>query len=133
MNEQTSGWWSAVEGLRAVHARLRRVAILEPQPALDVIRSQDGPRTLFYLDPPYLHSTRATRKEYGKCEMSEADHRALLEAIQSVEGKVMLSGYSSELYERGLAGWNRHDFDVPNNAAGGKAKKRMTECLWCNF
>ena len=35
-------------GLAAVHARLRRVAVLS-RDALEVIRSQDGPDTLFYL------------------------------------------------------------------------------------
>ena len=36
----------------AVHARLKRVVVLN-RDALDVIRTQDGPGTLFYLDPPY--------------------------------------------------------------------------------
>jgi DNA adenine methylase len=53
MNEQASAWLTAIEGLPEVHARLRRVVILR-QPALTVLRSQDGPNTLFYLDPPYL-------------------------------------------------------------------------------
>src|SRR5207249_7948232 len=53
MNEQASAWITAVEGLPAVHERLRRVVIL-CRPAVEVLRSQDGPGTLFYLDPPYL-------------------------------------------------------------------------------
>ena len=70
---------------------------------------------------------------YHWVEMSDADHRSLLELIQTLKGKVMLSGYRSELYDRMLVGWCRHDFDMPNNAAGGTTKRRMTECLWCNF
>src|SRR5260370_1411285 len=58
MNEQASAWLNAVEGLSAAHARLKRVAILTRN-ALDVIRQQDGPGPLFYLDPPYLGETRA--------------------------------------------------------------------------
>lgn len=54
-------------------ARLRRVVILN-QPALEVIRQQDGPATLYYLDPPYLHEMRAATSTY-KHEMTEADHR----------------------------------------------------------
>ena len=69
MNEQASAWWTCVEGLPAVSARLRRVVVLN-QPALEVIRQQDGPATLFYLDPPYLHETRASPGTY-KHEMSE--------------------------------------------------------------
>jgi len=50
MNEQVSSWLNAIEGLPAVHARLQRVVILN-QPGLEVIRSQDGPSTIYYLDP----------------------------------------------------------------------------------
>jgi hypothetical protein len=75
MNEQASAWLSAVEGLRAVHTRLKRVVILN-RPALEVIHQQDGQGTLFYLDPPYLHATRASTTEYGPHEMSEGDEKA---------------------------------------------------------
>jgi DNA adenine methylase len=108
------------------------VAVLNDD-ALHVISSQDGPETLFYLDPPYLHQTRTTTHEYGEYEMGEDDHRRLLELIVQAEGKVMLSGYRSALYDGLLAGWARHDFDLPNNAAGGASKRRMTECVFCNF
>jgi DNA polymerase-1 len=131
MNEQASAWLSAVEGLPAVHDRLRRV-VIRNKPALDVIRAEDGPGTLFYCDPPYLHETRAVRDTYTH-EMSEADHRELLAVLKRCEGKVMLSGYPSELYDKALAGWTRHAFDLPNNAAGGAAKRRQTECVWCNW
>ncbi len=91
MNEQASAWLRAVDGLPAVHARLRRVVILN-LPAIDVIRGQDGPDTTFYLDPPYLPETRSAPDVYA-CEMTEADHRQLLELLLSVKGKVLLSGY----------------------------------------
>src|SRR5262249_51182569 len=47
MNEQVSAWLSAMEGLPAVHHRVKRVAVLN-SPAMGVISQQDGPRTLFY-------------------------------------------------------------------------------------
>jgi DNA adenine methylase len=134
MNEQASAWLGAVEGLPAVHARLKRVVVLN-RPALDVIASQDGPRTLFYLDPPYLPETRASTGEYGYYEMSADDHGELLEALGSLKGKFLLSGYRSDLYDdwAQACGWSRHEFDMANNAAGGAEKRRMTECLWRNF
>jgi DNA adenine methylase len=133
MNEQVSAWLNVIEGLPAVHARLKRVLILN-KPALDVIHSEDGPRTLFYLDPPYLHETRATTGEYEH-EMSKEDHCRLLDALGGIKGRFLLSGYDNVHYDLAmkLYGWNRHDFDLPNNAAGGKNKRRMTECLWCNY
>jgi DNA adenine methylase len=129
--EAVNSWWGAVEGLEAAHRRLQDVLVL-CRPALEVIRTQDAPATLFYLDPPYLHETRTARAAYGPHEMTEADHRALLQLLVAVRGKVILSGYASALYDRGLAGWSRHTLDVPNNAAGGEAKRRMQEVLWCN-
>jgi DNA adenine methylase len=133
MNEQVSAWMNVVEGLPAVAARLKRVVILN-QDALNVIRSQDGPQTLYYLDPPYLRETRTSTDVYAY-EMTEDDHRRLLEMINKVQGFVMLSGYSSDLYAEMLPfpRWHRVEFDLPNNAAGGSSKRRQTECLWTNF
>jgi DNA adenine methylase len=65
--------------------------------------------------------------------MSEANHQELLDVLCQCKGNVMLSGYPSELYDSRLVGWTRHAFDLPNNAANGKAKRRETEVLWCNF
>jgi DNA adenine methylase len=134
MNEQVAAWLSVIEGLPAVHARLKRVVILN-QPALDVTRTQDGPRTLFYLDPPYAHETRATTGEYGQHEMTTHDHLVLLRTLMGIEGRFLLSGYRCDVYDEAAAtgGWNRHDFELPNNASGSKAKKRMTESVWTNF
>jgi DNA adenine methylase len=130
-NADVNAWLSCVEGLPAVAARLRDVLILN-RPAVDIIKKHDGPHTLFYCDPPYLHQTRSATEVYDH-EMTEADHRQLLDTLLTVKGKVMLSGYASDLYDEKLAGWTRHTFDLPNNAAGGKTKSRETEVLWCNF
>jgi DNA adenine methylase len=134
MNAEVSAWLNAIEGLPAVHDRLKRVLVLN-RDALDVIRSEDGPRTLFYLDPPYLHETRATTKEYGSHEMSDGQHLELLTALTHIKGRFMLSGYRSKMYDLAAenGGWTRHDFETANHASGGKEKRRMTECLWCNF
>jgi DNA adenine methylase len=135
MNEQASAWLSAVEGLPAVHARMRRVVVVGPKPALDVIRQQDGPNTLFYADPPYVHSTRTTTHEYGEREMTETQHFDLLKVLGGIKGKFMLSGYRCPMYDGDAErfGWKRHDFELPNNAASGKTKRRMVESVWCNF
>lgn len=134
MNEQVSAWLNAVEGLPAVHARLQRVLILNGE-ALEVIRSQDGPLTLFYLDPPYLHETRQTTWEYGENEMLPEQHGELLELLSTIKGRFLLSGYRSLMYDNAATdwGWKRHDFTIDNKAAGGKTKRRMTECVWTNF
>jgi DNA adenine methylase len=134
MNEQASAWWNAVEGLLAVHARLKRVAILNDD-ALKVIKQQDGPRTLFYADPPYLHETRVTTSEYGAQEMTHDQHHELLLTLAEIKGRFLLSGYPSKLYD-GMArdyGWNRHELKIDNKSSSAKVKEQKTEVVWTNF
>jgi DNA adenine methylase len=126
-----NGWCGAIEGLSAAHRRMKNVRRL-CRDAPKVIRQLDDPGTLFYCDPPYLHETRTAPRVYAH-EMTEADHRELLELLRTVKGKVMLSGYASGLYDGALKDWNRYHYDMPNHAAGGKKKRTMTEILWCNF
>ena len=131
MNEQASAWLSAVEGLPAVANRLQRVVVLNDDAAA-VIRREDSPNTLFYLDPPYLHSTRVTTRDYA-FEMSDEQHAGLLELLQAVRGKVILSGYRSEIYDDCLADWRRVDIEIDNKASSAKTKPKKTECLWLNY
>ncbi len=130
-NEQANAYLNAVDGLYAVHERLRGVVVLN-QDAIKTIRQLDAPDTLFYLDPPYGLETRTTPEVY-EYEMTVAQHEELLQAIKDVQGKVMLSGYRNELYDTELAGWVRHDKEIDNKVAGGPTKRRMIESLWCNF
>ena len=133
MNEQVSAWLTSVEGLADVHSRLKRVVILN-RDALDVIRQQDGPGTLYYLDPPYLHDTRSSCSDYAH-EMTDQQHQDLLTCLGSIQGKFMLSGYPSDLYAIAEAchGWRHVDFDLPNNASSKSSKERKTERVWMNF
>ena len=131
MNEQASAWLNCIEGLPAVHARLKRVVVLN-EDALDVIRKQDGEGTLFYLDPPYIPAARASTGNY-KFEMTERDHCNLLATIKQCKGRVMLSGYPNDLYDREIGDWNRHEIEIDNKAAGGQTKRKMTEVVWMNY
>lgn len=131
-NAEANAWWNAVDGLPAVHARLRRV-LVECRPAVELMAGHDVPGAVLYADPPYLPSTRASAGEYGEHEMTAADHAAFLAAANRVRrARVLISGYPSELYDRALAGWRRHAFDKANHAAGGPVKRRMTEVVWTN-
>lgn len=131
MNEQASSWMTAVEGLPAVAARLKRVVILN-EDAVRVIEQQDGPNTLFYLDPPYVHETRVTTADYEH-EMTTEQHERLLTTIRRCCGKVMLSGYPNPLYQLHLADWNYHDISIDNKASSAKQKPLMVERVWMNF
>ena len=134
MADVVSGYLSAIEEeLPAIVERLRTVQVV-CRPAVEVIRTWDGPETLFYCDPPYLHSTRkmGSRSIYG-CEMSDDDHRELAGVLRGCRGRVVLSGYPSPLYDELYEGWRRVEYDRANHAAGGEVKERKRETLWLNW
>ena len=130
MAGDVNAWWTAIDQLPEIIERLKRVQILH-QPAIEAIGRFDSSETLMYCDPPYLHETRdpGSRDVYG-VEMSEKEHRAMASVLSSCEGKVVLSGYPSPLYDELFRSWRRIEFDIANHAAGGKKKARKTEVLW---
>jgi DNA adenine methylase len=134
MNEHCSAWLSAVDGLAAARERLTRVEVHNRQ-AIDFIRHVDSPRTLFYLDPPYLHETRVSKSAYKEFEMTHEQHIELLDVLAGIEGRFILSGYPNELYSRAQAryGWHCTERRIDNKVAGGKAKRVMTEAYWTNY
>jgi DNA adenine methylase len=134
MAQNVSAWLSAIEGLPAIHARLKRVFIFN-RPALDVIESYaNNPDAWLYLDPPYVTSTRVVGGVY-KHEMTDRDHGALLRAIThpAVRAKVTLSGYRSTLYDQALSSWRRVDTVLPNRTSPASSQPLVTECLWVNY
>lgn len=134
MSEQVSAWLSAIDGLQEVHARLRRVVVLRARDALKVIAQQDGPRSLFYLDPPYHPDTR-TAKEVYEHEMTHEQHVALLELLETIEGRFLLSGYHCGVYDRFATsnGWHCHEKTIDNKSGKGKTKQQRVECIWVNY
>lgn len=120
---KSHAWASYPRSLVTVSRRLQGV-IIECRPALEVIRAQDTPDTLFFVDPPYVPSTR-TKSGY-RHEMSETDHRVMLERLRAVQGLVVLAGYPSRMYDQMLDDWRR--VERPHRAAG--SRRSRTEVLW---
>jgi len=81
---------------------------------------------LVYCDPPYVKSTRTSGDLY-RHEMTDAQHKILLATLHDLPCPVMVSGYWSELYAAGLAGWNSLSF--PAMTRGGL----RCEWVWFNF
>ena len=106
--------------------RLRGVS-LECRDGLALINAYDAPRTCFYVDPPYLGSTRGRNTLYAR-EMPNADeHARMLDALLACRGQVILSGYASPLYDEALAGWERIEVGVRDQAS-----RDRVEVLWIN-
>ena len=123
-----SRWLGSVDGLAEITLRLQRVQI-ENAPALDVIQRYDTADTVFYLDPPYVHSARGDTAAYEN-EMSDDEHGELADALSSIRGRAVLSGYRTPLYDRLFAGWRR--IDAPVRTANSVRQPRR-ESLWVNF
>jgi DNA adenine methylase len=123
-----NGWMTILRELPRIAQRLASVE-LRCQDALEVIAELDGPDVLFYLDPPYHHSTRTDRDSYAY-EMTDAGHRRLLDLVVRLRGMVAISGYANPLYDEALHGWRRVEFNMPNHAGQGKTKQRRVEVLW---
>ena len=130
MSGVVSRWLGGVDALDDIALRLLRVQI-ENRPAIDVINLYDGPDTLFYCDPPYLHVTRGDSKAYGY-EMDEKQHRGFAEAVNVCKGKVAVSGYDhplmDELFkkERWVKTWG-------TDRTIHSTKDTRQEVLWTNF
>ena len=128
MSGVVSRWLGSVDGLADIAERLLRVQI-ENRPALDVIKLYDSDGTLFYCDPPYLHTTRGDAKAYG-FEMDVPEHFALAAALHAVKGKAALSGYRCDLLDSLYEGWRRYDAP-PKSCHSVKAIRQ--ESVWMNY
>ena len=90
----------------AAELRARDVEI-NKMDALVVMRRYDSVETLHYVDPPYVQTTRGKGIRYTH-EYDNEDHINLLEFLKTLKGKVVLSGYDSEIYERFFRGGARN-------------------------
>lgn len=126
-----SEWRRWPQALAKLIDRLRGV-IVEQKDAAAVLIEHDGPDTLHYVDPPYVHSTRGfdsggTHRAY-RHEMTDDQHRELALVLRSLRGMVVLSGHACPLYDKALfPDWGRR---TRRHYADG-ARKRI-EVLWLN-
>ena len=132
-----------VEKLPAIAKRLLRVSV-EQDDGARIIRRWDSVDTLFYVDPPYVESTRTAKNGRSgyHTEIDDSDQACLVDTLLNTQGMVLLSGYRTPLYQPlEDAGWERREYAMDLAAAGrvktfnamstaGKAKRQRIECLW---
>ena len=82
--------------------------------------------TFVYSDPPYHPGTRRRARVY-RHDYTVKDHENLLACLVKLPCKVMISGYTSPLYEATLASWSKHTFNTQTQAG------RREECVWFNY
>lgn len=125
--------WSTYPTSMALTIERLQGVVIEQTDAIAVMRQHDSPETLHYVDPPYVHATRSAKKRAtatGRAyayEMGESEHTELADALASLSGTVVISGYRCPLYDRLFRNWTR--FDKATFADGATAR---TESLWIN-
>ena len=120
-------WMNYPSHIESFTMRLQGVTI-ESRPALDLLVKHDNEKTLHYVDPPYVKSTRNTSQDAYVFEMTEAEHRELAEVLKSLKGMVVLSGYDCELYQELYADWDSDQ----KQATTSNFTKKKTETIWMN-
>lgn len=111
--------------------RIQRVS-LECRPAVEMVEAYGSSReNLLYVDPPYVVDRGIRRGGEYRVEMrSDRAHRELLEACLSCDASVVVSGYSSALYDSMLGDWYR--WKIPMITSQGSGDGRRTEIVWSN-
>ena len=130
MSGVISRWLGAIVDLPGVAERLLRVQ-MENRPAIDVIRLYDSPQTLFYCDPPYVHSTRGDSKAY-EFEMTDRQHVELAEVLNHVEGMVAFSNYQAPILDQLFPASKWHKTIAQERTVHSTKDKRV-EILWTNY
>lgn len=121
-------WVNWPDGIGAYVERLQGV-VIENKDAFNLIPQHDSIETLYFVDPPYVHSTRNMKRDNSTyaCEITDSDHRRLSSLLHSVRGMVLLCGYNCDLYRELFGDWSRVDCD----ALADGARPRV-ESLWMN-
>ena len=98
--------------------------------ALKCIDNRDTPETVFYLDPPYFN---ANQKHYSGYK--ETDMVNLLQRIENLEGKFILSNYNSDLLRDYIKknSWNVKEIDINCSIPGKMGHVRKSELIVTNF
>lgn len=126
MIRSVSDYLSLIPHLEEIHNRLRN-AVVENKDALELIQKYDDNDVFFYLDPPYVQSTRRSNQKY-MIEMSDEDHERMINLILKSKAKIMLSGYDNEIYNKLVENkWNRLELKSPNSCSDA------TEYVWINY
>lgn len=127
-------WQAHLADLERVAQRLAYVQI-ENRPALKILESYDRKNTFFYIDPPYVLSTRSRASSHNQNlayvhEMEDRDHEELAEVLNGLTASVMISGYQGPLYNKLFSDWRR--VDLPSRVISS-SKVSRTESVWLNY
>lgn len=135
MAQCVSAYWGHVEDLPKCHDRLQNVEV-ENLDIFDLIDKYDSPTTLFYLDPPYVQSTRAkSARNVYKHEMEDSLQVKLVERMATIQGYVLISGYRNEIYNKlSEYGFKEKVLGTyTERSSSSSTRGTREEMLWMNY
>ena len=114
---------SATQMFQAAKKRLKNVAI-DNRDVLDTIKRYDSPRTLFYVDPPYVD-----KHQYYSASRDGFDHVGLANMLNQTEGYVALSYYPNDLLDQLYPApkWRRMEWTQKKHCAIQKGAEKQDE------
>lgn len=130
-HEALRAFRSAIEMFQAAKERLKYVAI-DNRDVLATIKRYDSPRTLFYIDPPYID-----KHQYYPASRDGFDHVSLAKMLNQARGYVALSYYPHGLLDQLYPAdkWRCMEWHQQKNTAlklDGK-EREGTEILLMNY
>ena len=138
-----AGWKSIIRRMPQIYERLSMV-LIEDRDAIECVQYWDGPNTVLYVDPPYVHDTRVEDTYYAH-EMTNEQHESLIDALVDAQGRVVVSGYGHPIYNRlDEGGWDRVEITTVTHMTASQRSKgegwdrevkprgERTEVIWLN-
>lgn len=127
-----------VERLKDTHLLYDKIKLSQKYYKKFIQQYLGNPKAFILLDPPYLKKTRVKKQSYV-CEMTEREHRYLLEELtikNAIQAKVVLCGYQSTLYDgyflrANQKGQSWHSIKIKR--LGRRKKNQVNEYWWVNF
>ncbi len=129
MSKSVSDLLSTIDNLEMLHNRLSTIIVCN-QDGTELIKKYNKSNVFFYLDPPYMWSTRGTARY--SVDMNLEQQELLIDTVLDCkESKFLISGYNNDLYKKlEENGFKRIEFESSSlNNQGG----RNIESLWYNY
>lgn len=124
-------WAGITDTIDEASCRLRgntkNLVQIERMDAFRLIERYNIPDALIYIDPPYVRSSRKSGALYVH-EMTDDEHRKLLDLISNSRSKIIISGYDNDIYNGELSGW-----ETDSTMSQTTSAEMACEKIWMNY
>ena len=119
-----------IKDMEVLQKRLSKV-VIERKNYIDIIKAQDGEKTLFYCDPPYYEAEKIS---HGYAHFEEKDHVLLRDTLKEIKGKCIVSYNDTDFIRELYKDFSMESIERSSNLAVHSGKnKRYAELIIKNF